>query len=401
MATFQYKAVDKSGKPARGMIEAINDVDLEMRLKRMGVDLITCRKIDPSSAFTLGKKITRKDLITFCFHLEQIARAGISLLDGLADLRNSIDNDRFREIITAMLEDMEGGKLLSEAMAAHAKVFDTVFSSLIRAGEQTGRLPEALQNLGATLKWQDELVMQTRRLLVYPSLIFLVVGGVIAFLMLYLVPQLVSFLKTTGQALPLQTRIVIGASNILKNYWPFVIGLPMLGGGVFFVMLRNNPRLQYAVDYVKLTAPIVGLINKKIILARFANFFALMYASGITILEALAISEGIVTNRVIADGLVRAGQQINAGENLTDSFANIGIFPPLVIRMLRVGETTGALDTALLNISYFYNREVEDTVQKALKLIEPMLTLILGSLLAIILFSVLSPIYDIIGKLKV
>ena len=147
--------------------------------------------------------------------------------------------------------------------------------------------------------------------------------------------------------------------------------------------------------------PVTGPILQKIIMARFANFFALMYQSGITILDAIKTSEEIVGNRVIAEGLQRAGQQINAGESMSETFHNLGLFPPLVIRMMRVGENTGALDTALLNISYFYSRDVRESVDKALKLLEPTMTLVLGLILALILYSVLTPIYEIIGKIKV
>jgi type IV pilus assembly protein PilC len=165
-------------------------------------------------------------------------------------------------------------------------------------------------------------------------------------------------------------------------------------------MVRTRPRSRYLFDYAILRLPVTGQILQKIILARFANFFALMYRSGITILEAVKTSEDIVANRVIAEGLQRAGQQISAGESMSEAFQNLGVFPPLVIRMLRVGETTGALDTALMNVTYFYNRDVRDSVDKALKLLEPTLTLMLGGMLALILFSVLTPVYDVIGKLK-
>jgi type IV pilus assembly protein PilC len=145
---------------------------------------------------------------------------------------------------------------------------------------------------------------------------------------------------------------------------------------------------------------VVGRILQKIILARFANFFALMYRSGITILEAMRTSEEIVANRYVAQGIQRAGQQINAGETLSEAFQNLGMFPPLVVRMLRVGENTGAIDVALLNVTYFYNRDVRESVDKALKLLEPTLTLVLGIVLALILFSVLTPVYDMLGQLK-
>jgi type IV pilus assembly protein PilC len=165
--------------------------------------------------------------------------------------------------------------------------------------------------------------------------------------------------------------------------------------------VRTSPRVRYAFDYLLLRLPIVGPILQKILLARFANFFALMYRSGITVLDAMRTSEAIVDNGYVADGLRRAGQQINAGENLSEAFQNLGMFPPLVVRMLRVGEATGALDTALLNITYFYNRDVNESVDKALKLLEPMLTMVLGIILAGILFSVLTPLYDMLGQLEI
>src|SRR5271156_1238168 len=146
--------------------------------------------------------------------------------------------------------------------------------------------------------------------------------------------------------------------------------------------------------------PVIGPIMQKIIMSRFTNFFALMYQSGITILEAIRTSEDIVGNRVIADGLARAGAQINAGESLAETFRNLGMFPPLVIRMLRMGESTGALDTALLNITYFYNRDVKDSVDKGLAMLGPALTLVLGGMLIFIMWSVLGPVYGILGKLK-
>jgi type IV pilus assembly protein PilC len=220
------------------------------------------------------------------------------------------------------------------------------------------------------------------------------------FLLLYLVPQVTSLKKTMGLDLPLQTRVLIWLSDITATYWPVLMLLPVIVAAGISFMVRTNPRARYLWDYAILRLPVTGVILQKIILARFANFFALMYRSGITILDAVKTSEDIVANRVIAEGLQRAGQQINAGESLPEAFANLGVFPPLVIRMLRVGESTGALDVALMNITYFYNRDVRESVDKALKLLEPMLTLILGGMLALILFSVLTPIYDIIGKVQ-
>ena len=401
MPAFQYKAVDKTGRPARGALDAVNEVDLELRLRRMGLDLITFKEIEQSAGgFGGGVNITRRDLISFCFDMEQLTRSGIPLLDGVRDLRDSIENPRFREVLTTLIEDMEGGRILSQAMAAHPYVFDNVFISLIRAGEQAGQLTKVFENLGNTLKWQDELASQTKRLLMYPAMVLVVVTGVMIFMLTFLVPQVTTLLKTMGIALPLQTRLLIFASDVVINYWALVFGIPLAVGIALTLMIKQSPKAQYLWDYTKLRIPVIGPILQKIILSRFANFFALMYQSGITVLEAIKTSEDIVDNRVIADGLMRAGQQINAGDSLTDTFQNLGMFPPLVIRMMRVGEATGALDTALLNITYFYNRDVKEAVDKALAMLGPMLTMVLGGMLAFIMWAVLGPVYDILGKIK-
>jgi type IV pilus assembly protein PilC len=400
MAAFQYKAIDRDGNSARGRLDASNEVDLELRLRKMGLDLITCRPLARNAPGLGSGSIRRQDLITFCFDMEQVSRAGIPLVDGLRDLRDGTENPRFREVLTSVLEDIEGGKSMSQALAAFPHIFSAVFVSLVRAGELAGRLTEVFENLGATLKWQDELVSQTRRLLIYPALVFVVVGAVIFFLLIYLVPQVVGLLRTMGLELPIQTRVLIGLSDFVANYWWVIVPLPVLLAAVIGAVVKTNERGRFLADYAVLRTPLIGPILQKIILARFANFFALMYRSGITILDAIRTSEDIVANRYVARGLQRAGQQINSGERVSEAFQNLGMFPPLVIRMLRVGENTGAIDTALLNVTYFYNRDVRESVDKALKLLEPSLTLVLGVVLALILFSVLTPVYDMLGQLK-
>jgi type IV pilus assembly protein PilC len=401
MAAYQYKAVDKTGQPARGSLEAANEVDLELRLRRMGLDLITFREIEKTaSGFGGGGSVTRRDLITFCFDMEQISRSGIPILEGIRDLRDSIENPRFREILTTLTEDMEGGRILSQAMSQHPHVFDKVFVSLIRAGEQAGRLTDIFTSLANTLKWQDELASQTKRLLMYPAFVLVVVTAVMIFMLAYLVPQIVTLLKAMGVALPVQTKVLIFASNFVVNYWPFVFGIPTVVIIVLIAVVRRSQKAQYLWDYTKLRLPVIGPILQKIIMSRFTNLFALMYQSGITILDAIKTSEDIVGNRVIADGLMRAGQQINAGDSLTETFQNLGVFPPLVIRMLRVGEATGALDTALMNVTYFYNRDVKDAVDKGMAMIGPALTVFMGGMMMFILWAVLGPVYDILGKVK-
>lgn len=400
MPYFSYRAVDQQGHTSRGSLSAANEVDLELRLRRMGLDLITLRQMDSrASSFARGAA-SRRDLITFCFHMEQISRAGIPILDGVRDLRDSMDNPRFRDILTALLEDMEGGKLMSQALAAHPAVFDVVIVNLVKAGEQTGLMREVFENLGASLKRQDELAAQTKRLLIYPTLVLSMVGIIILLLLLFLVPQIAELIKNMGIALPLQTRILLWLSETLRNWWPLFLILPVAIGSALVFALRTSERARFIADDVKLRLPVIGPILHKISLARFTNFFALMYRSGITILDALRAGEDIAANRVIADAIRRAGARIGNGEGLTESFQSLSVFPPLVIRMLRVGETTGALDDALENVSYFYTREVSDSVEKSLKILEPALTVLLGLVMAVIVGSVLLPMYDVLGTVK-
>jgi type IV pilus assembly protein PilC len=401
MPAYQYKSIDKVGRATRGTLDAANEVDLELRLRRMGQDLITCRQLAAAGAAGSRGKISRRDLIAFCYDMEQITRSGIPIIDGLRDLRDSVETARLREVLTAMLEDMEGGRLLSQCLAAHPSVFGAVFVSLVKAGEQTGRLTEVFENLGSALRWQDELASQTMRLLAYPLLVLVVVFGVLVFLLVYLVPQVVGLLKTMGVAMPIQTRVLIAVSGFTVKYWYLLLALPVIAATVSVAAVRTNPRARFLWDGFKLRIPVVGQILQKIILARFANFFALMYRSGITVLDSMKTCEDIVANQVIAEGLARAGQQISAGESMTEAFQRLGLFPPLVIRMLRTGESTGALDSALLNVSYFYTRDVRESVDNALKLLEPTLTLVLGGILAFIMFAVLTPIYEVIGKVKI
>ncbi|OGA70660.1 MAG: secretion system protein [Betaproteobacteria bacterium RIFCSPLOWO2_12_FULL_65_14] len=399
MPLFTYKAVDAHGKNVAGRVEAINVFDLEQRLARMGLDLIAGAPSAHKARF-IGGRIARQDLINFCFHLEQLASAGVPVIEGLVDLRESVENPRFREVVSGLTESIEGGKNLSGALAEYPEVFSKVFVSLVRSGEQTGKLSEVLKSLTESLKWEDELAAQTKKLMMYPAFVGSIVLLVTLFLMIYLVPQMTGFIRNMGQDVPLQTRILIIVSNFFVDFWWAVLAAPFVAWfGLKFAM-KNNPSVEYAVDQYKLTIPLIGPILRKIILSRFASSFAMMYSSGITVLDAIRSCEEIVGNKPLENALRMVGQQIAEGKNMTAAFTDLGLFPPLVIRMLRIGENTGALDTALLNVSYFYNREVRESIGKVQAMIEPALTLVLGAILGWVMLAVLGPVYDAISKMK-
>lgn len=399
MALYNYKAMSLNGKIILGRLEAINLIDLEMRLKRVDMDFINGSPIKQGAAFN-HTRITRPELITFCFHLEQLARAGVPLVESLADLRDSLENPAFREIIAGMVESIEGGKTLSQALAEHPKIFDDVMVSLIRAGEETGSLPEVLDNLLESLKWQDELASHTKKLIMYPAFLGTVVVAVVMFMMIYLVPQMAGFIRNMGQELPLQTKVLIATSDFFVSYWYLVLGLPIITAAIITFLVKTNHAAHRRFDDLKLRLPWIGGILKKIILSRFASVFAMMYGSGITILDSIKTTENVVGNVVIKEGLERVGNLIAEGQNVTTAFQEVNLFPPLVLRMLRVGENTGALDEALTNVSYFYNRDVRESIEKVQAMIEPVMTVIIGIILGWIMLAVLSPIYDTITKMK-
>ncbi len=399
MALYSYKAIDGRGRSLMGQIEAINLIDLELRLQRMGLDLIAGGLAKRRASMFKGA-IGRPDLINFCFHLEQLTAAGVPILESLADLRDSVENPRFREVISGLIESIQGGQNLSAAMADYADVFPVVFASLIRAGEETGRMSQVLESLAENLKWEDELITQTKKLMMYPAFVGSIVLVVTMFLMIYLVPQMIGFVKSTGQAIPLQTRILIQVSGFFINYWWAVLIAPVIAFAGIRLAIARSPALRYRFDDFKLRLPLLGPIQRKIILSRFASIFAMMYSAGITIIDCIKTSEDIAGNLVIREGLERAGQQIAEGKNVSTAFQDAGLFPPLVIRMLRVGESSGKLDDALLNVSYFYNRDVKDAIGKVEVMIEPAMTVILGALLGWVMLSVLGPIYDSITKIR-
>lgn len=400
MIVYAYKALAASGRVTRGRIEARNELELESRLRRMGLDLVSARALAGGEAQARKVRVSRRERLAFCFDLEQIVRAGLPILDGLRELGAGCTQRELRLVISGLVDGVEGGHTLSQAMARFPAVFDPVFVSLMQAGERSGRLEEILEGLGRTLRWQDELVAQTRKLLIYPALVCAVVLLVAAFLLVYLVPQMVTLLQTMGSELPLQTRALMAVSGMVMRWWWLCLLLPCALAVALAYAVRSSPAMRVRLDGWMLRLPLLGSILRKVMLARFASAFALMYRSGIGILEALRACEDIVGNRAVALALQAAAGRIRAGRSLGEGLAGLALFPPLVVRMVRMGESTGALDRALANVHYFYERDVRESVERGLKTIEPALTLVLGGILALILFAVLTPVYEVIGRVQ-
>ncbi|NGZ05942.1 MAG: type II secretion system F family protein [Magnetococcales bacterium] len=402
MPKYQYKATDSQGKVQKGTLDAANLDDLELRLDRLGLMLISQKPLASGSQGSLlptRRLISRQDVILFCFHMEQLTHAGVPILKGLSDFRDGVENPRLRNVVVSLVEDVESGKTLSDALSSHPRIFDPIFVQLVLMGEKTGQLAAIFKDLAASLKWEDELVAQTKKVMIYPSVVAVTVIGLVFFMMIYLVPQLISFIKEMGESIPIHTRALIVTSDFIVAWWPLLLSVPVAALILIRAGCRISRTMRRQVDRMKLRFWLFGPLTRKIILVRFANAFALMYRSGITVLEALRICEGLTTNLVIQEALQQARELVSEGKEISNSFAQVKLFPPLVLSMLQVGESTGGLDISMKNVSYFYDREVKETISKLETLIEPVLTMVLGGLMGWVILSVLGPIYDLIAKL--
>ncbi len=401
MPDYKFKTIDAVGKVRTDTMVASNPMELEKRLGSMGFDLLSYREQNRGVGSGLSRKrINRHDLINFTFHVEQLVKSGVPLIDCLKDIRDSIEYGHFTDTLQAVIDAIEGGKTFSLALAEHPNTFDNVYVTLVRVGEETGRLADVLKDLGETIRWQDELVSRTQKIMIYPIIVSIFVLMVVTFLMMYLMPQLVPFIKNIGGKIPWYTHMLINVSDAFVKYWYLLFGLPTLGYFIFHHIARTNHKVHYFIDGVKLKVWLFGPLLMKIKLARFANYFAMMYSSGITVLDALKISEDMVDNMVLQDSIKRARISISEGTIISKSFEQLGVFPSMIVRMLKIGEDTGAMDEALLNVSYFYNREVKEAIGRIEPALLPVLTVLLGGIMMWIMMAVLGPVYDAIAGIK-
>jgi type IV pilus assembly protein PilC len=399
MPLYKYKAIDASGKFIQGSLDARNPSDLELRLEKMEMDLVKFKAKEHGVDLFGKNKIGRRDLINFSFYLEQLTRAGVPILEGLADLRDGEENPTFRDIITGVIEAIEGGNSFSQALGLYPKIFDDVFVSLIKVGERSGKMSEVLIDITSTLKWQDELLAKAKSIMTYPAVMGSLVISVVLGMMIFIVPDIMQAIVGLGGEIPLETRALMAVSNFLVHYWYLVIFGPIV---VFFVLsyyYKTSSKARFKMDGLFLKIWLIGPISEKIKISRFTRYFALMFASGITVLDAIELSKSVVSNTVLEDGIDRAWQQISEGGSISESFKNIGIFPPLVVRMLRVGEASGQMDKSLNNVSYFFDRDINDSIDKMEPIIQTGMMSSIGIVVLWLAMAVLGPIYDTIGSI--
>lgn len=398
MPHYKYRAADVDDRIIKGQIEALHETDLVTQLSRLGLTLVRAKAVKERNRSV--KNLPRQEIIGFMFQLEMLIRAGVPILTSLGDMRDAAESMEGQLLSAGLYERIERGATLAEAMAHYPGIFSEVVVNLVRTGEVTGQLPEVLKELVRSLKWQDEMAAQTKKLMMYPAFVFVVISAVVFFLMIYLVPQLVGFLSNMGQKVPIQTRALIWISHLFVTYWWILLGAPPLIAASIAALSRASPKFRYRLHQLVLNIPVIGQVLKKMILARLADTFGLMYRTGIPIIEGLTYCQRISGNLVIQQAVGRAIDRIASGTSISNSFAAEQLFPSLVIRMLQVGESSGALDQSLSNVSYFYTREIEESIDKVQALIEPVMTVVMGLILGWIMMAVLSPIYQTIAKMK-
>jgi type IV pilus assembly protein PilC len=401
MASFSYKAIRSDGKLIKGMLEALNIHDLESKLERTGCELIDARERKSRRSLILRKKITRRDLIDFFVHMEQMFAAGVPVIDSLNDFREGLDPSQLKDVVSSLIGKIESGSSLSAAMLTESKVFSNLMVELVKVGEVSGELATMFGEIKDALKWQDELISQTKKLMMYPLFVGAVVFAVLCFMMMYLVPQMIEFITSLDGELPIHTRALIAVSDFFVDFWYLVFLTPVFLFMSVKLAIAKSAKARLAFDKLVLGLPAFGPVIKKIILARFATNFSLLYRSGIGVLQGLQITQGVVKNTYVEQEISYIQNQVTEGASISDAFTRTGLFPQLVLRMIRVGEQTGGLDKSLLNVSYFYNRDVKDSIEKIQSMIEPTMTVILGLLLGWIMVSVLGPVYELISGLDI
>lgn len=400
MQKFVYLGINREGKRVRGDLIATNLPDAERQLAQMGVELLSLRTHEDKFSFLKRKRVSNKDIITMTFQIEQLLRSGVPLLDILNDMQASFPAGYFRDVLAGLYDSMLNGATFAEALSRYPDEFNEVYISLVAIGEKTGQLELILHDLGVNMRWQDELESKAKKIMVYPSIVFSVVMLVITFLMMFLVPELVKFIESMGQELGFLTLSLIAVSNYFFHYW-HITAVSAIGLFIGFKLLMyRSDVFRKRVHQWQLEMPLVGSILFKLKIARMTSTMAIMYAAGVSLQQIISMAGKVVGNDYLFDHLKEVERLILDGNSIANSFTSVNIFPPLILKLIKVGETTGRMDEALRNISYFYDREAKELIEKVEPAIEPIITLILAVLVAWVMMATLGPVYDIMGNIR-
>ena len=407
MPRFAYEALTERGTIERGETGAASEIELETRLREQGQYLIRAEpreETDAPSASVRKRtdgKVNRKDLLAFTEYLSGSTQAGIPILTTLGDIEAQLDSQLMRTITAELRESMaEEGKTLSEAMAEHPRAFNRLFVATVEAGETTGQLDYAVQQLVDYLEWHREITLQIRQATMYPIIVLCTMAGLVALLVTVVYPRLLPVFEGFDVELPWPTRMVMGAGSFLREEWPF-----LLGGVVAFVVLwrvygrTESGRLR--IDTMKLKMPVFGRLMHELEMARLVTYMGLFYRTGVDLLRGLALLEQMMTNQRVARAVGQARADISGGDSIAHALAATKLFPTVVIRSFALGESTGKLDESLERARMYYAREVPASVRRMLTALQPVLIVFLGGIIALVALSIFVPIvrvYQSVGS---
>lgn len=403
MTTFLYTGMDHGGRKVRGKLAAADESTLEAKLQEMGVWLVEARPERAAGKRVTGRRMarggTRRELISFCILMSFQLKVGIPMMTALQVAAEDCESAGFRQTLNEVKTLVEAGAGLHEALARHA-VFSRQFISLVQSGERSGTLPESFMELRRYLEWQEQVMADVRQATIYPAIVLFVVCLFVMILFTYVVPRFVKLMTVAKVALPLPTQIVFGVSGFAKATWwmwlLLFVGVPIALG----IGRRISPRFAVLDDQARFRLPLFGELIHMLVMSRFAQNLAVMYRSGIGIVEALKLTTGLVGSVWVGKVIEDVAQRLETGETMSEAMRHHPVFPSLLQRMVVMGEKTGNLDKALENVSEYYNLVVPRKIKRIFSVAEPALILFLVVIVGFVALAIFLPILGMIGTIK-
>ena len=400
MPIFKYKAEDANGKKKRGEAVGLSETEVIAKLRQKELNVISVTDVTDTWLNKFSRFISpikSKDLVIFSRQFSVMISANVPVVETLMVLIDQTNNLTLKSLISDVAYDVNAGSFLSDAFAKYPKVFSEFFINIVRSGETSGKLDEVLDYLADEMEKNYDMVSKIRGAMIYPVFITVALFGVGIVLMVYVVPNLTAILTETGAALPLSTRIVIGASDFLIKYWVvLVIGLVM-----FFILMRMYLRThdgRRRIDIIKLRLPIFGVLFKYIYLMRFSRSLSTLLKGGVTITRSLEIVADVVGNTIYRELILDTLESINDGNPFSTVFEASSYVPKMVPQMISVGERTGKIDSVLDRITAFYSRESGNMLDNLSKLMEPLIMIIMGLGVGVMVAAVLLPMYNLASQ---
>lgn len=402
--TFTYSGRTRGGQAVSGerVAESLDAAVAALRREQVLVTRIAPAKAkaaDKAKAGKLGKKVNSKNLAIFTRQFSVMIDAGLPLVQCLDILGTQEEDRNFAAVIMQTRADVEAGASLADAMKKHPNTFDSLYTNMVAAGEAGGILDTILKRLAVYIEKNVKLKGQVKSAMIYPVAVLVIAGGVVAVILWKVIPTFAALFAGLGADLPLPTRIVIGASNLLVKGMPFIVA-GIIGLTFAFRQYYRTNGGQRVVDGLSLRTPIIGIILRKIAVSRFCRTLSTLISSGVPILDGLDITARTAGNSVVEDAVQSTRRSIERGETIAVPLKETGVFPAMVTQMIGVGEATGALDTMLGKIADFYEEEVDTAVAGLLTLLEPLMIGILGVIVGGIVISMYLPIFSLISKLS-